>query len=122
MFVTLNVPLTGWWETAHKLKEKEYALEQARIDRQYLGTQLDLRSQQAYDQLEDAVSMLQIQQRTVIYSEQLYEQASANYEVGLGTITELLQAQMNLTQAKSDWTDAQIAYRVQKKRYEDLCL
>ena len=122
LFVTLNVPLTGWWETAHKLKQKDYAIEQARIDRQYIGAQLDLRSQQAYDQLVDAVSMLQLQQRTVSYSQQLYEQASANYEAGLGTISELLQAQMNLTQAKADLTDAQIAYRVQKKRYEDLCL
>ena len=120
VFVTLNVPLTAWWETAHKLKEKQYALEQARIDQTYIGAQLDLRSQQAYDQMMDAAVLLQLQERTVLRAQDMFEQAQANYEAGLGTIAELLQAQTDLTQAKSELSDAQIAYRVQRKRYEDL--
>ena len=51
VFVTMRVPLTAWWETAHKLKEQQYAIEQAQLDANYLGAQLDLRSQQAADQL-----------------------------------------------------------------------
>ena len=120
VFVMLNVPLTGWWETGHKLKEKQYALEQAQIDRQYLGAQLDLRTKQAYDRMVEAAAMMQIQQRTMMHAQEAYEQTDANYKAGLATIADLLQAQTRLTQTQSDWTDAQIAYKVQSKRYKDL--
>ena len=120
LFVTLNVPLTGWWETSHKLREKQYAIEQAKIDADYLGAQLDLRTKQAYDKMMEAAAMMQLQERTQVHAEEAYEQASVNYEAGMATIAELLQAQTALTQAKANLTDAQIAYRVQTKRYRDL--
>lgn len=120
LFVTLNVPLTGWWETGHKLREKQYALEQARIDQRYLGAQLDLRTKQAYDRMVDAAALLQLQQRALTHTEEALNQTQANYEAGLATIAELLKAQTALTQAQEDLNDAQIAYRVQLRRYKDL--
>ena len=120
LFVMLNVPLTGWWETGHKLKEKQYAIEQARIDQQYLGKQLDLRTKQAYDQMIEAFALMQLQQHTLAHAQEAYEQTETNYHAGMATIMELLQAQTALTQAKADWTDSQIAYKVQTKRYKDL--
>lgn len=120
LFVTLNVPLTGWWETSHKLREKQYAIEQAKIDAQFLGAQLDLRTKQAYDLTVEAAALLQLQQRTVQHAQEAFEQAQVNYEAGMVTITDLLQAQTALTQAKADLTDARIGYKVQLKRYRDL--
>lgn len=120
LFVTVSVPLTGWWETAHKLKQHDYAIEQARLDIDNLGTQLNLRTQQAYDQWAEAVALLQLQQRTAAHAKEAYRQAEVNYQAGLATMTELLQAQTTLTQAQSDLTDAQIAVRVTRRRYTDL--
>ena len=120
LFVTLNVPLTGWWETGHKLREKQYAIEQAKIDAAFLGEQLDLRTKQAYDQMADAAALLQVQQRSTQHAQEAFEQTQVNYEAGLATITDLLQAQTALTQAKADLTDAQIAYKVQTRKYKDL--
>lgn len=120
LFVTLNVPLTGWWETGHKLKEKQYAIEQARIDAEYIGAQLDLRTKQAYDQMVAAAALLQLQERALLHAQQAYEQKKANYEAGIITMAELLKSQTDLTQAQADLTDAQIEYKVQMKRYKDL--
>ena len=120
VFVTLTVPITAWWETGHKLKEHDYALEQARIDQAYIGEQLNLRTRQAYDRMAEAAAMWRLQQRTAEHARVAYEQTLVNYKAGMTTITELLQAQMAWTQAKADLTDAQIAYRVQSKRYTDL--
>ena len=120
LFVTLNVPLTGWWETGHKLREKQYAIEQARIDADYLGSQLDLRTKQAYDQMIESAALVQLQERAKDHAQEIYNQTQINYEAGLATVTELLQAQTTLTQAKADLTDAQIAYRVNSRRYKDL--
>lgn len=120
VFVTLNVPLTGWWETSHKLREKQYALEQAKIDAGFLGEQLELRTKQAYDLMVDAASLLQVQERTVQHAEEALNHAQVNYDAGMATIAELLQAQTALTQAKAECTDAKIAYYVQTRRYKDL--
>lgn len=122
VFLTLQVPLTGWWETGHKLKEKQYALEQARIQQEYIGAQLNLRTQQAYDQVLEAQALLVIQERTAGRAQDLYYQTLSFYEAGMATITQLMQAQAELTQAQIDWTDAQIAYRMYVKRYEDMGL
>lgn len=122
VFLTLQVPLTAWWETGHKIKEKQYSLEQARIQQEYLGAQLDLRMQQAYDQVLEAQALLVIQERTAARAQELYDQTLAYYEAGMATITQLMQAQTELTQAQIDYTDAQIAYRMYVKRYEDLGL
>lgn len=120
LFVTLNVPLTGWWETGHKLKEKQYAIEQARIDQQFIGSQLALRNKQAYDRMIEAAAIMQMREKTVAHAQEAYDQTRAHYEAGLMTISQVLQAQTSLTQAKADWTDAQIAYRVLTKRYRTL--
>lgn len=120
LFVTLNVPITGWWETTHKMREKQYAIEQAKIDEENLGTQLQLRTQQAYDQMNDALAMVQLRQRACEHAREAHSHMQANYEAGRATIAEWLQAQMALTQAESDLTDAEIAYRVHVRRYKDL--
>ena len=120
VFVTLNVPLMGWWETGHKLREKQYAIEQARIDADYVGAQLDLRTKQTYDQVVEAAMLVQLQERARDHAQEIYHQTRNNYEAGLATVTELLQAHTTLTQAKADLTDAQIAYRVHSRRYKDL--
>jgi len=120
LFVTLNVPITAWWETAHKIREKQYAVEQAKIDEENLGVQLQLRTQQAYDQTNDALAMLHIRQRACDHAREAHSHMQANYEAGRVTIAEWLQAQMALTQAESDLTDAEIAYRVHVRRYKDL--
>jgi outer membrane protein TolC len=120
LFVTLNVPITGWWETTHKMREKQYAIEQAKIDEENLGTQLQLRTQQAYDQMNDALAMVQLRRRACEHAREAHSHMQANYEAGRATIAEWLQAQMALTQAESDLTDAEIAYRVHVRRYKDL--
>ncbi|MBQ7631786.1 MAG: TolC family protein [Paludibacteraceae bacterium] len=120
VFVTMRVPLTAWWETAHKLKEQQYAIEQAQLDANYLGAQLDLRTQQAADQLLAAEALVQLQQKAVTHAEEAYRQIQVQYEAGRATIHDLLQQQTACTQARNDLTDAEIAYRIAWRRYQDL--
>lgn len=120
LFVTMSVPITAWWETAHKLREKRYVVEQAKIDMEHIGEQLQLRSRHAYDQMMDAEAMMRIRERGCLHAREAYQHMQANYEAGRATVAEWLQAQMALTQAEADLTDAEIAYRVHLRRYQDL--
>ena len=121
LFVTMRVPLSAWWETAHKLKEQRYAIEQAQLDADYLGAQLSLRSQQAADQLMAAEALVQLQQNACLHAQEAYRQTQINYEAGRATISELLQQQTALTQAQSDLTDALIAFRLALRQYNNFC-
>lgn len=120
VFVTMRVPLTAWWETAHKLKEQDYAIQQAQLDADYLGAQLDLRTQQAADQLVQAQSLIVLQQSVLTHAEEAYRLLRLQYEAGMATISDLLRQQVQLTQAQSDLTDARLAYRLALRRYNDL--
>ncbi len=120
VFVTMRVPLTAWWETAHKLKEQDYAIQQAQLDADYLGAQLDLRTQQAADQLVQAQSLIILQQSVLTHAEEAYRLLRVQYEAGMATISDLLRQQVQLTQAQSDLTDARLAYRLALRRYNDL--
>ena len=120
VFVTMRVPLTAWWETAHKLKEQDYAIQQAQLDADYLGAQLDLRAQQAADQLVQAQSLIVLQQSVLTHAEEAYRLLRLQYEAGMATISDLLRQQVQLTQAQSDLTDARLAYRLALRRYNDL--
>ena len=120
LFVTMRVPLSAWWETAHKLKEQRYAIEQARLDADYLGAQLSLRLQQAADRLSAVQALVLLQQNACLHAQEAYRQMQINYEAGRATITDLLKQQTALTQAQSDLTDALIAYRLALRRYNDL--
>ncbi|MGN0235146.1 MAG: efflux RND transporter permease subunit [Paludibacteraceae bacterium] len=120
LFLTVKLPLTEWWETGHKLKQQNLALEQAKIDQAHLSEMLDLRTQQVYDQLQQSVLMVAEQEQVLQKAQQNYQLMQANYQAGMATLTDLLTAQTTLLKAQNDLTDAIIAYRVSARRYADL--
>jgi len=119
LMVSVSVPLTAWWETGHRLKEQSLAIEQARLDEANKNELLDLRLQQAADQLMEAVWLVSETEKALSKAQENYRLTSLNYRAGLGTITELLTAQSLLYKAQNDLTDAHITYRLRLRRYCD---
>ncbi len=120
IFVSLSVPLTAWWETAHKIREKNIALEQAQLQQDETNELLALRNQQAYDKMTESYLLMGETRRAVDIANENYRLSVVNYRAGTSTITDLLSAQSALLQAKNNLTDAIIAYRVNLRRYNDL--
>lgn len=120
VFVTVSVPLTDWWETGHKIREDNIAVEQARLEEQNTNELLSLRTQQAYDNMVEAYSLVSENRHAVDIARENYRLSGVNYRAGMGTITDLLTAQASLLQAENDLTDAIIAYKVNMRRYMDL--
>lgn len=120
VFVTVSVPLTDWWETGHKIREDNIAVEQARLEEQNTNELLELRTQQAYDNMVEAYSLVSENRHAVDIARENYRLSGVNYRAGMGTITDLLTAQALLLQAENDLTDAIIAYKVNMRRYLDL--
>lgn len=122
LFAMVSVPLTGWWETGHKIREKSLRLEEARLEERDLSEKLTLRTQQAYDQMMASALLIEQAERAVSLSERRAQLSRVGYRAGTASITDLLTAETELLAAKNELTDARIAYRVHQRRYHDLVL
>ncbi len=120
VFVSVSVPLTDWWETGHKIRENNIALEQARLQEQNTNQLLALRTQQAYDKMIESYLLISENRHALDIARENYRLSGVNYRAGMGTITDLLTAQTSLLQAENNLTDALISYRVSLRRYTDL--
>lgn len=120
MFVTVNVPLTGWWETGHKIREKSLTIQQAELDQQTMGDQLALRNEQAYVQMVTQQLLVEEAERMVALAREQYRLMNLDYRSGSATVNELLLSEGQLLKALNDRTDAVIALRLFTRRYQDL--
>lgn len=120
VFVSVSVPLSGWWETGHKLRASSLAVEQARLEQAQGDELLDLRVQQTHDKMVEAYYLMAENRHSVEIARENYRLSAVNYRAGLGTVSDLLAAQTACLQAENGLTDAQIAYRVHLRRYCDL--
>ena len=116
LFASVQVPLTGWWETAHKLKEGRYAIEQAQLQQKDLNEKLVLRHQQAVGEIHKTCSVLTQMRSSAELAQHNYILAQENYRAGLSSITELMEAQTLYQKAQTDLIDAYIQYRIAQHR------
>ena len=120
VFAKVAVPLTQWWETAHKIKEHNFKIEEYEIQQQDLMEKMSLQEKQAYNQMIEAEALLQSDQAALDMAQENYRIAELNYRAGMTTITDVLEANSLLLQAQNAITDRQITYKSARRRYHDL--
>ena len=119
-FVTLQVPLSAWWETAHKLKEQKLREQKAANLQQDLTGKMSLEIRQAWNSLEEAYQQLAIVEQTVDNASRNLATAMQNYQAGLVPMSELLEAQTLYRQALDQQVDDRIAYQLRLTKYLQL--
>ena len=119
-FVTLQVPLSAWWETAHKMKEQKLREQKAANLRQDLTEKMSLETRQAWNSLEEAYQQLAIVEQTVDNAERNMTTALQNYHAGLVPMSELLEAQTLYRQSLDQQVDDRIAYQLRLTKYLQL--
>lgn len=118
-FAHLSIPLTGWGETAHKLKQHNYRIQQAQMMLEHYREKLDLQNRQAYDQLTESVQLMEQHRSGRELAKENYRVALMNYQAGVGTMTELLESEALLLAAENAYTDARISYRIAQRKFND---
>lgn len=118
LFVSVKVPLSGWWGGSHAVKRQKLN-EQIILNNKLEGQeQLLLQMQQVKNELNNAYKQIRIAQESI-------EQASENlrlnndfYKVGTVTLSDVLDAQSLLQQSRDSYVDVYSEY--QHKRFEYL--
>ena len=118
-FVNLSIPLTGWGETSHKLKQHKLEIQKAQMMLGDYRQKMDLQNRQIYDQLVESVKLVEQHRASRDLAKENYRVSLMNYKAGVGTMTELMESETLLLQAENAYTDARISYRTSLRKFQD---
>lgn len=118
-FMTVTIPLTQWGETSHKLREHNLRIQQAEMMKGNLREKLSLQNEQVYDQMTEAIRLMEQHKAGVELASDNYSNSLMNYQAGITTITDLLEAEALLLQAENAYTDSQITFLNSQRKYND---
>ena len=119
-FATLKIPLTDWGKAVRKAQRMDVQVQKARNDRDYLGNQLLLKIGKCWLDLTSAYDQWQNSREGSDTARRLYRSQENQYEAGIVPLSDLLQAQTELSEALSAEVDALIAYRNAVRSYCEL--
>lgn len=119
-FATLQVPLTGWWEASHKLKEHDILIQKAMNERADLMQKMYLEILKASNDVDEAYNQYELMEMTLQDAEANLHDVKADYDAGLVPVSDLLEAQTLLLQAQNQRTDALIDLKIKAERYKTL--
>ncbi len=119
-YFTVSVPLSQWGETGHKIKELNYKIAAYQKTLDDVSSKLSLRQQQAYDKVEEDRESVAIARMTKEQAAENLRVIRLNYEAGLSTLSELLEAETLLLNADNEYIDALVAYHIHLDYYNRL--
>lgn len=111
-FGTISVPISGWWEAKHKLKERRIKEEQNRNRVNDTNEKLLLQMQQGRNTLNEAYKQLQLAKISVEQADENLRLNQNSYEAGMVNVSDVLDAQAQLQKSRNDYTEAQIQYKI----------
>ncbi|MDM7925236.1 MAG: TolC family protein [bacterium] len=116
-FGTATVPISGWWEAAHAMKERRIRERIAQNSFEENRELLRLQIRKAWYDLADAYRQALLAEEVVVQAEENLAVNQDSYDNGLCTVSDLLEAQAMLQQALDRRTDGRAAYWLARTDY-----
>ena len=111
VFATVSVPITDWWGGFHAIKRKKIEYQKA-VDEQHDKAQLlQIRMQNAWNNVEEARQQLDIAKRSIEQAEENLRLNRNFYRAGTSKMSDLLEAQLLYQQSLDRRTDAYADYQ-----------
>jgi len=117
VFGTASIPISGWWEAAHTLKERSLSEQIAMNNLKDRTELLTLQIQKARQDFSDAYKQVLLSEESLEQAEENLKASRDSYNNGLCGISDLLEAQALQQQAKNQVTDARAEYLVKRLNY-----
>jgi outer membrane protein len=96
----------------HQIAEAEDTLKQAQTGKELLQRGIKLEVEQAYRNVEVSLQTIDVAQKSLATAEETLGVAETRYKVGLSTSLERLDAEVGLTGAKTNYTEALSMYHI----------
>ena len=115
--LAVSVPIFNGFSTKAKVEQAKLDIEKLNLDIKDTQLGLDLAYQNAKSQIENSLTRLDNQKANVKLAEDVLENTKNNYQQGLATLTDLLDAENSLVQAKNNYTNAILDYKIAEVQY-----
>lgn len=109
VFATASVPISDWWGGSHTIRRKRIERQRAIEKLNDNAELLRIRAQKAFNDVTEAESQLTLAERSIEQADENLRIHQDTYHAGTSTMSDLLEAQLLLQQAKDKRTDAFIA-------------
>jgi len=120
VFATLSIPISGWWEKSYEIKKQEMNCQKAENQRRDLDEQMLLQMQLAWNDLNESYSQMLITEQTAETASENLKLTSDNYNAGMISISEVLEAQTLLQQAQVQLSENKVDYMIKLTKYRQL--
>jgi outer membrane protein TolC len=116
-FVSVKIPISGWWEASHTMKERRIQEQIARNDQRNKTELLVLQIQKAWNDLSEAYKQIAVAEETIGQAEENLKVNSDNYKSGIVNISDMLEAQAMLQQSNDQLINARVTYATKLVAY-----
>jgi len=113
----INIPIFNGFATKARVAMAQIELDKLEVDRKDTKLGLDLSYQNAKSQIENSLAALENQKANVQLAETVTSNTKSNYQYGLATLTELLEAENALVEAKNNYSNAILEYKIAEIQY-----
>ena len=110
--LNLRIPIFNGGATKSRIKQTEVSIKKLNEDIANTTLGLNLAYENAKTQINNSVVTLTAQRRNVQLAQEVYSNTQNNYNNGLATLTDLLNAETSLTEANNNYSSALLNYRV----------
>jgi outer membrane protein TolC len=118
--VAVSVPITDWWGGAHAIKRKKLEYQAAENTRQEKADLLLLQMQQILNELNEAYQQVTLSQKSISAAEENLRISSDNFNAGIISLSDLLEAQNLLQQSRDQYTEATTGYYLKLAEYKQV--
>ena len=115
--LSLSIPLWHWGAEIKKVKKAKLGVESARLDLQQNTRLLTIEARQAAQNLSDSQRMLQTAQLGQEQADENLRIMRLRYDSNMATLTDLLDAQSQWQQARSNLIEVQSQLRINETEY-----
>ena len=115
--LTVNIPLFHWGEGLKKIRKAKFELHNAQLDLQKNTRLLSIEARQAVQNVTDGYNMVETARLGDEQGQENLRVMTEQYQNGLCTLTDLLDAQTQWQQAQSNLIEAQTQYKIYETEY-----
>ena len=115
--ISLSVPIFHWGEGYRKVKKAKLEIQNAELSLEKNRKLLGLQAKQTFNNYNDGVELIKSATTAFEEAQQNLELMQAQYEIGLITLTDLLEAQSQWHTSVSNLIEAKTQYRINRVEY-----
>ncbi len=117
VFASVSVPISDWWGGSHAIKKQKLSLQIAELEKEDASQLLLIRMQKCWNDLTEAYNQVALAKESIATAQENLRLNNDYYKAGTSTLTDLLDAQTSLQEARDQYTDSYTDYMVKLTLY-----